>query len=89
MGVEAIARAMGVSSSYLAHAFRAVEKIPLYRYELQSRLRRAAALLATRDDLASLALELGFVSHSHFSTAFLRWAGCTPSAYRTKIRAQA
>jgi AraC-like DNA-binding protein len=78
------ARALGASPSSLAFAFRAIEKISFYRYTLNLRLARAAALLPTSDDLSRLAADLGFASHSHFSTAFRRWAGRTPSAYRAE-----
>jgi AraC-like DNA-binding protein len=82
-----VARALGVSPAILAPAFRSVEKISFYQYALGLRLRRAAALLGTSRDLATLAVDLGFASHSHFSTAFLRWAGSTPSAFRARVRA--
>jgi AraC family transcriptional regulator len=82
-----VARALGVSPAILAPAFRNVEKISFYQYALGLRLRRAAALLGTSRDLATLAVDLGFASHSHFSTAFLRWAGSTPSAFRARVRA--
>jgi AraC-like DNA-binding protein len=84
--VAAIARAVGLSPGYLAEAFRVAESVSLYQYALQSRLQRAATRLAGSDDLTQLALELGFASHSHFSTAFARWAGCPPSAYRSWAR---
>jgi AraC-like DNA-binding protein len=78
------ALALGASPSALASAFRTIERVSFYRYWLNLRLARAAALLPASDDLARLALDLGFASHSHFSTAFHRWAGRTPSAYRVK-----
>jgi AraC family transcriptional regulator len=43
-------------------------------------------LLPTSDDLTRLAHELGFSSHSHFSNAFHRWSGRTPSAFRAAAR---
>lgn len=81
-----VARALGVSPAILAPAFRSVENISFYQYALGLRLQRAAALLGTSQDLATLAMDLGFASHSHFSTAFLRWAGTTPSAFRARVR---
>ena len=78
------ARALGASPSSLATAFRTIERVSFYRYSLNLRLARAAALLPSSDDLARLALDLGFASHSHFSTAFHRWAGRTPSAFRAE-----
>ena len=81
-GLSQAARAVGTSPSTLALAFRTLERVSFYRYALNLRLARAAALLPTYDDLSRLATDLGFASHSHFSTAFHRWSGLTPSAYR-------
>ncbi len=84
-GLSQTAHAVGTSPSTLALAFRTLEKISFYRYALNLRLARAAALLPTYDDLSRLAADLGFASHSHFSTAFHRWAGKTPSQYRAAL----
>lgn len=84
-GLAQTAGALGVSRSSLASAFRALERVSFHRYTLNLRLARAAALLPTCNDLARLAHDLGFASHSHFSTAFHRWAGRTPSAYRAEV----
>jgi AraC family transcriptional regulator len=84
-GLSQTARAVGTSPSTLALAFRTLERVSFYRYALNSRLARAAALLPTYDNLSRLATDLGFASHSHFSTAFHRWAGLTPSAYRAEF----
>ena len=62
--------AVGVSPVYLTQVFRQVEGLPRYRYQLQLRLARALDLLDDCSDLTGLALDLGFSSYSHFSTAF-------------------
>jgi len=67
---------------YLTQSFRAVEGVPLYRYQMRLRLARALDLLPDCSDLAALAHDLGFSSHSHFTAAFLQTYGCTPSAFR-------
>jgi AraC family transcriptional regulator len=77
-----IGRMVGASPTYLTHLFRAVEGIPLHRYLTQLRLARALVELPHASDLTALALELGFSSHSHFSAAFRRAFGLTPSAFR-------
>jgi AraC-like DNA-binding protein len=89
VGLVQAARAVGVSPSSLALAFRKGAGMGFYRYALNWRLARAAQLLACSDDLTRLAHDLGFSSHSHFSTAFRRWAGRTPSAYREAARGRA
>ena len=81
-----LGRALGTSPSYLAEVFREIVGIPLHRYQLDLRLMRASELLGTQDDLASLALDLGFSSHSHFTTAFRRRFGKTPAEARALMR---
>jgi AraC-like DNA-binding protein len=77
-----IASGIGVSPVYLTQSFRQVEGVPLYQYQLRLRLARALDLLGEYDDLTALGLHLGFSSHSHFSAAFQRAYGCTPSGFR-------
>jgi AraC family transcriptional regulator len=70
------------SPVYLTQVFRRVEGVPLYRYHLRLRLARALDLITSFDDLSALAAELGFTSHSHFTSAFRRTYGHSPSAFR-------
>jgi AraC-like DNA-binding protein len=77
-----IAGEVRCSAVYLTQAFRQVEGLPLYRYQLRLRLARALDLLARYDDLTALALDLGFSSHSHFSAAFRAAYGRSPSGFR-------
>ena len=81
-----IGSAVGVSPVYLTQVFRKVEGLPLYRYQLQLRLARALDLLDDCSDLTSLALDLGFSSYSHFSTAFKQAYGLTPLAFQHSSR---
>jgi len=86
VALSEVAGAVGVTPAYLTETFRNLEGVSLYRYELRLRLRHAAELLPSYDDLSRLALDLGFGSHSHFSAAFRRSFGCTPAAYRARMR---
>ena len=57
--------------------------MPLHRYHLLARM--AAALdevLDSSRDLATIGVELGFSSHSHFTAAFRRSFDITPSELR-------
>lgn len=83
-----VARAVGASPAYLTDVFRRVEGAPLHRYLTQLRLARALVELPRADDLTTLALGLGFSSHSHFTVTFRRAFGCTPSEYRASTRHQ-
>jgi AraC family transcriptional regulator len=77
-----IAAEIGGSPVYLTQVFQQAEGIPLYRYHLRLRLARALDLIAQYDDLAALAADLGFSSHSHFSAAFRQAYGRSPTAFK-------
>jgi AraC family transcriptional regulator len=77
-----VARAVGASPAYLTHVFSRAEGVPLHRYLTQLRLARALAELPHARDITTLALSLGFSSHSHFTAAFRRAFACTPSQFR-------
>jgi AraC-like DNA-binding protein len=84
-----VAGAVGASPAYLTDVFRRIEGVPLHKYLVQLRLSKALIELPHANDLTELALDLGFSSHSHFSAAFRRAFGCTPSAFRTSARRSA
>jgi AraC family transcriptional regulator len=77
-----IAAEVRVSPVYLTQVFQQVEGLPLYQYQLRLRLARALELFAVYDDLTTLALDLGFSSHSHFSAAFRQVYGTSPSQFK-------
>jgi AraC family transcriptional regulator len=78
--LDEVARAVHSSPFHLARVFQHHTGMALHRYLTQLRLRVALERLAEgSDDLTSLALELGFSSHSHFTDAFRREYGYPPS----------
>lgn len=81
-----IAADVGVSAVYLTQVFQQVEGVPLYRYQLRLRLARALDLLDRYDDLTGLSLDLGFSSHSHFTSAFRQAYGRTPQEMQRDVR---
>ncbi|MBA3677184.1 MAG: helix-turn-helix transcriptional regulator [Sphingosinicella sp.] len=83
LSLDDIAQDVGVTPVYLTQEFSRCEGIPLYRYQLRLRLNRALLELAYCDNITGLALDLGFSSHSHFSSVFRSAFGMTPSEYRT------
>jgi AraC-like DNA-binding protein len=82
MSLERVAREVGVTPVYLTQAFRKSQGVPLYRYQTRLRLSRALVELPRCDDITGLALDLGFSSHSHFTTVFRTMFGMTPSRFR-------
>ena len=81
-----VASAVGGSPAYVTDVFSRFEGVPLHAYLTQLRLGRALLQLPDADDLSALALDLGFSSHSHFTLAFRRCFGCTPSEFRRSTR---
>ena len=81
-----IAGAVGASAPYLTDLFRKNEGVPLHRYVTQLRLARSLVELPHATDLTTLAFDIGFSSHSHFTAAFRKAFGCTPSQFRTSLR---
>jgi AraC family transcriptional regulator len=81
--LDEIAGSLDTSAFHLARVFRAQTGLPVHRYLTGLRLRTALDRLEQgASDLTALALELNFSSHSHFTDAFRREFGCTPSQAR-------
>ncbi len=51
--------------------------MPIYRSRTRLRLAKALGRLPHVDDITQLALDLGFSSHSHFSSTFCSTFGMT------------
>ena len=81
--LSVLARAVNCSPFHLARLFRAEAGMPVQQFLL--RVRMALALERISEDarnLSSLALDLGFSSHSHFTALFRRTFGVSPSDFR-------
>ncbi len=88
--LEELAARLHTSPFHLARVFRAETGFSLAGYRQGLRLRAALERLpATDRDLTSLALELGYSSHSHFTSTFTREFGVPPSAVKDARRARA
>ncbi len=85
--LDEVARAVAASPFHLARVFPQWTGVTLHRYLTLLRLRAALERLGEGEggaDLTSLALDLGFSSHSHFTDAFRREFGRPPSAMRRR-----
>jgi AraC-like DNA-binding protein len=84
--IDEIAHAVHLSPFHLSRVFRRETGLPLHRYATSLRLRAALDRLADRRvDLTMLALDLGFSSYNHFSTAFRRAFNLSPAAFRRNL----
>lgn len=89
LSLDEVAREAGSSVFHLSRVFRRQTGITLHGY--QAHLRMIAALEAVaepRADLTEVALDLGYSSHSHFTAAFRKAFGLTPSALRQAASAR-
>jgi AraC family transcriptional regulator len=77
-----IADTLGTSAFHLARVFRRATGRTLHAYRTELRIRAAIERLPETDDLAALAVDLGFSSHSHFTAAFKKLVGVAPSRAR-------
>jgi len=77
-----VAGAVHCSPGYLCRSFKRLTGTTLHAYQQQLRLRASLHdLVAARGDVAAVALQLGFASHSHFSEVFRRQFGATPTQF--------
>lgn len=80
-----LADALDCSPYQLSHTFHDVAGLSLRRYVGRLRARCAAERLAAgASRLTPLALDLGYADHSHFTNAFRREWGVSPSAFRAR-----
>ena len=77
-----LAEAVGLSPFHLCREFRALTGRTIGAFRTELRLRASLEHVAAGEDLTTVALAFGFVSHSHFTQAFRRLFGTTPSAMR-------
>lgn len=78
-----IAHVTGLSPSHFAKKFRASTGLSLHRFINRRRLQAGLDALRSRTvPLASLAIDLGFSSQSHFTRLFHDLTGMTPARYR-------
>jgi AraC family transcriptional regulator len=81
--LETLATLAGLGTAQFLRAFRGSFGVTPHRYVMHRRIDRAKQLLGRSTlPIVSLALDLGFASHAHFTTAFRAHTGMTPSAYR-------
>ena len=76
-----LARQINTSSYHLCRVFRRQTGKSIHKYRTQLRLVRALSLLPELDNMSQVAFELGFSSHSHFSSAFYKAYSCSPKNY--------
>jgi AraC-like DNA-binding protein len=83
LSIDDVASEVHCSPYHLCRIFRRHAGTSIHQYVTRLRLRAALdRLMDGPPDLTRLALDTGFASHSHFTTAFAREFGATPSQIR-------
>jgi AraC family transcriptional regulator len=83
--LDELGREVNLSPFHLARAFRRHTGYTLHEYRTHLRLRAVVERLEHGDeDLAAIAREVGFSSHSHLTSTFRRAFGLPPSAVRAR-----
>ncbi|MDX1664037.1 MAG: AraC family transcriptional regulator [Candidatus Promineifilaceae bacterium] len=86
--LEEIAGALYTSPYHLARLFRRHTGQTIHSYRNQMRLHASLERVADGVDLSQVALDLGYGSHSHFSSAFSSAYGFPPSTFRQAASAR-
>lgn len=87
MSVEKMAELMNMSRTSLHRKIKSITGFPPSELIRSIRLRRAARLIANRaDSAAQIAQAVGFEDYSHFSKAFKKHFGVSPSGYEEQAR---
>jgi AraC-like DNA-binding protein len=81
-----LAARLGTSPFHLCRVFRGCTGTTLHDFQLELRLRTGLERLAdSSSGITRVALDLGFSSHSHFSSVVRQRFGSTPRALRAAL----
>ncbi|HSI49502.1 MAG TPA: helix-turn-helix transcriptional regulator [Ideonella sp.] len=79
--LEDVARAVGLSPHRASQLFSQALGLPLRRYSLSNKIRRAAQFMGSGRRLTDVALEAGFVDSAHFAKVWTQTYGAPPSHF--------
>lgn len=83
--LQQVADALNISANYLSSTFSKRRGIPFKKFVQQYRLQQAAQLLmTTKQTIAAIAEQVGFVDHNYFSKVFRAYYQTTPYRYRVQ-----
>ncbi len=83
LSLEDLSQVAGISTFHFSRVFKTHTGLSVHQYIVECRLESARALLMGTDkSISRIALEMGFSSQSHLTTAFRKRFGMTPKTYR-------
>lgn len=88
LGVEELARMLGISSSYFSMLFKQHFSETFVEYVTKQRMELAQSMLAFSDkSITQICKLVGYQERRYFTKVFLKHVGMTPSEYREANRA--
>ncbi len=85
--IKELAKFVGFSESKLKRNFKHTFGKSIHRYGQYKRMKKAQKILETKDyNISEIAYEVGYSNVSHFSNAFKKHFGQTPSQYLKNIK---
>lgn len=86
ISLDDLSAVAGLSRTHFAGQFRAATGFGPHAYILKRRIEAAQSLLQDEEKpISEIALELGFSSQAHFSTAFKNQVGVAPGRWRSAV----
>jgi AraC-like DNA-binding protein len=83
--LDGLAAELHYSPYHLCRLFQRSTGTTIHQYLNRLRLRTALEWMSAGRDLGEVAIHLGYSSHSHFSAAFRKEFGASPSAIRASF----
>jgi AraC-like DNA-binding protein len=85
LNVEMLGQEVGISRAHLHRKMKDMIGVSPSDFIRTIRLRKACEMLKETDnDVTQIAYSIGFTSQTHFSTAFKKFMGLSPSEYRAQ-----
>lgn len=86
ISVARIAKLLNSSAFHLCRVFKAVCGVSLHQYRLMLRLSLGLVQLMDSQSITDIAMNMGFASLAHFSTAMQKVVGCNPREIRRQLQ---
>lgn len=85
--LDTLAQLADLSQAHFSRAFKASTGLAPYRWQLDTRIRRAQIMLANSDaSLSQIAQATGFADTVHFGRTFRKLVGVTPGVWKSDSR---
>ena len=87
LSLAVLAEIAGMNLFYFSRLFKQSTGLSPHRFVLEQRFRRAQHFLRTSDmTILEVSVRTGFADQGHFTKAFRRFIGVTPTEYRVQSR---